>query len=321
MGRANTRRMTKRWLTILICTLAACGSKKTDERAHDEPAAKAEGSAAAKVAAADLFTGSTVTLPTPAAKLRFGMTEAEAKAAAPELFAGAYGYEVPGTAQNYRSVKIVVQIEKGKVWNIRAELVESQDSAKAWLTQKWGAPVEKKNSIGTPEYYWNAPATGLRAKLEQSASSSTVYFSQIMPRDQLLGADPKHFGFESTPLVGAAKDDALKALAAYAPAPRAEDPDDILVTLLPIESELEGIGSSLDLRIKDGKVSGYTFNFVNGDQKDVDALVAKLEGMYGKGKPDSTGLYLDYPAPTKVRAEIRRDAGFGSTVWVGDYRK
>jgi len=317
--------MLKLWVTITILAVTACGSKNNEQAGKDEHAGREDtkpqtGSAAvSKVAEADLFTGTAVTLPAPAAKLHFGMTEAEANAAAPELFAAKYGYEVPGTTVSYTSTKIVVQIARGKVWNIRAELTESQDAAKAWLTKKWGAPVEHKNSIGTPEYFWNAPPAGLRAKLEQSASKSILYFSQMMPRDQLLGSDPKHFGFEPVPLIGMSKDDAMKALAAYAPEPRKDDPDDIQVQFPPSETGYENIGSSLNLRVKHGKVTGYTFGFTAGEATDVDAFVAKLEGMYGKGKPDSTGLYTDYSP--KVKAEIRKDTGFGSTLWVADYRK
>jgi hypothetical protein len=309
-------------IMIAIALVAACGGKKEEAppaAAKDKPAATTGSAAETKVSESDLFTGTTVTLPAPAAKLKFGMTEAEAKAAAPELFAQKYGYEVPGTKVNYSSTKIVVQVEHDKVWNIRTELTESQDQAKEWLTKKWGAPVEHKNSIGTPEYFWAAPAAGLMAKLEQQATKSAVYFSQIIPRDQLLGADPKHLGFETTPLVGLSKDDAVKALAAYSPEPRKDDPDSILVSFPPTETGYEGAGSHIDLRVKAGKISGYTFSFVAADQKDVDAFVARLEAIYGKGKPDGTGLYTDYAKG--VKAEIRKDVGFSSTLWVGDYKK
>ena len=247
------------------------------------------------------------------------MTEAEAKAAAPELFAKPYGYDVPGTEVKYNSTKIAVQMSKGRVWNIRAELLQSQDAAKVWLTKKWGEPIARKNSIGTPEYYWIAPAAGMHAKLEQRATASTVYFSQIMPRDQLLGSDPKHFGFEPSPLIGMTKDDAMKALAAYSPAPRDSDPDSIVAQFLPIESGYDNIGSSIDLRVKQGKVTGYTFSFAAGDAKDVDAFVAKLEAMYGKGKPDSTGLYTDYPGPGKPKAELPKGTDFSCALWLGDH--
>lgn len=322
--------MMKRWLTITLLALTACGSKK-DSHDKDEAkpgsAASASGgsdSAAPAVAEADLFTGTTVTLPTPAQKLHFGMTEAEAKAAAPEVFAAKYGYEIPGTKVKYSSTKLAVQLSaKGnKVWNIRVELLASQDEAKGWLTKKWGPPVEQKNSIGTPEYFWTAPAAGLAAKLEQSATKSIVYFSQIMPLAQVLGTDPKHLGFETAPLIGMTKDEALKAFEAYAAAPRDTDPDDLLVQFLPTETGYSGIGSSLSLRLKQDKVTGYTFSFVAHDAKEVEQFAARLDSVYGKGAPDADQkMYTNYPGPPKAKAELRTDTGFSSTLWVGDYRK
>lgn len=274
-----------------------------------------------QVADADLFTGTSVTLPAPANKLKLGMSEADAKAAAPELFAAKYGYEIPGTKINYSSAKIVVQVERGKVWNIRVELHDSQDAAKAWLSKKWGEPVAQKNSIGTPEYYWIAPAAHMRAKLEQAASKSILYFSEILPVAELLGSDPKHFAFEPTPFIGMSKDDAQKALAAYDPQPRKDDPDVIFASFPPTETAYSGAGSSISLRVKKDKVTGYTFDFITGDPKDVDLFAAKLESMFGKGKPDATKLYTDYPAASKAKAEIKTTPDARVILWVGDYRK
>jgi hypothetical protein len=311
------------WIVIAVFA-AACGSKKEDapkaaagSGSAPTPAA-GSGSGEHKVAEADLFTGTSVTLPTPAAKLKFGMTEAEAKAAAPELFAQKYGYEVPGTKVNYAATKIATQIDNDRLWNIRAELTESQDQAKDWLAKKWGPPVEHKNSIGTPQYFWSS--NGMQAKLEQQATKSAVYFQPMMPREQLLGSDPKHLGVELIPLIGASPDDVKKAYAAYTIVPAPQDPDSFSVSFPPSENGYEGVGSTLNLHVKKGKVSGYTFGYVAGDPKDVDALVARLEQIYGnKGKKDGTGLYTDYAK--NVKAEIRKDAGFSTTVWVGDTKK
>jgi hypothetical protein len=310
--------MVKHWIAVAAISMAACGSKSSDERDERErgTAAKAtEPKAAPQLAEADLFAGATVALPTPAAKLRLGMTEAEAKAAAPEIISAKYGYEVPDT----KGTKIVAQFERGKLWNVRIELRASQDAAKTWLAKKWGEPVATKNSIGTPEYTWNAPAAHLRATLEQRASASTVYFAAIIARDELLGADPKHLGFETAPLVGASAEDAKKAFAAYDPQPRTDDPNTIQLSFPPIETEPHGYASTLVLRVKNGKVTGYTFTFIAGDMKDTDAFAAKLEGMYGKGKLDDLKLYTDYPGGAK--AEIAKDLTHGSVLWVGDYRQ
>jgi hypothetical protein len=279
-------------IALLAC---ACGSKETaksDKAATSAGSASAgSGSAVQKVDEADLFTGSTVTLPTPAAKLKFGMPEADAKAAAPELFAGTNNiYEVPGTEVNYTSTKIVVQIERGKVWNIRAELHASQADAKAFLSKKWGEPAEQKESSGKTVYVWSSSASGMKAKLKEDGANSIIYFSQLMPRDQLLGSDPKHLGFDAPPLIGMTKADAMKALAAYDPHPSDSDPDLIQASFPATESA--ELGSSLNLRVKNDKVTGYTFSYVAGDAKDVDAFTAKLESIYGKGKPDR-GMYTD----------------------------
>jgi hypothetical protein len=77
------------------------------------------------------------------------------------------------------------------------------------------------------------------------------------------------------------------------------------------------------VRIKDGKVSGYTMSVSTGGDAAADAaVVARLEQMYGKGK-DDRGMYTDFPGPPKVKAEIRKkdSASFAHTVWVGDHKK
>jgi hypothetical protein len=311
------------WLAVSIAALVACGSKK--DGGSDKPAGVVKeghgiAEAPAVVTGESLFTGSTVTLPTPAAKLHFGMTEAEAKAAAPEVFKDKYGYAVPNTRGKgqYSDIKIATQIDQDRLWNIRIELLDSQDAAKAYLTKKWGEPIASKNSIGTPEYYWNAPDAGLRAKLEQKATESIVYFSAMIKRDALLGTDPKHFGFDTLPLVGATADDATKALAPFSKLPPVADPNDpsrLTMAFLPTENELEYSGT-ISLRLKDGKVVGYTLGY-GSNPKDTEALVAKLESVYGKGKPSDPNMYTDYPGPVPVTAEIRHDAGFSNTVWVG----
>ncbi len=314
-------------MAVSVAALVACNSKKDGDAA--KPAALAtEKPAVAEtpkvVTGESLFTGTTAALPTPAAKLHLGMTEAEAKAAAPELFKDKYVYAVPNTLDpsKHDSVRLAMQLRKNWLWNLRIDLLDSQDVAKAYLTKKWGEPIARKSSIGTPEYYWNAPATGLRAELEQVATKSAVDFTGMMKRDDLLGADPKHFAFDVPTLLGATAEDAVKILAAHqsnAPMTDPNDPNRIMVQFLPTENDF-ALGDTLELRLKDGKVIGYALGF-GGDANDTDALVAKLESIYGKGKLDGTGLYTVFPGSTPVKAEIRRDTGFMSSVWVGSTAK
>ena len=241
-------------LSLSLCALAACGGKKADkaDKKAGETAAAGSGSAQS-INEADLFTGSTVTLPDAVAKLKFGMSKADAAAAAPDVVNAKTGYAVPGTIKDFDQVTIRPQFSKAdRLWVISYELLEGQPAVKDWLTKKWGEPVVRKNSIGTPEYYWNTPAAGLRAELQQVASKSSIAFEAIAPRGPLLGSDPKHFAFDNPPLIGMAQADALKVLAPIqnGPAtPRSDNPDVLIISLVPSESEYD-TRDSIELHVK-----------------------------------------------------------------------
>ncbi|MCW5803735.1 MAG: hypothetical protein KIT31_15230 [Deltaproteobacteria bacterium] len=300
---------------LVVMLLLGCGGSK-EEAAQKEKAEKAEkpdkpakAEPPAKKPAAELFTGAAVALPAPVAKLRLEMAEADARAAAPEVFAKQYGYEVPG----FDKVKLHVQLQGGRVASIRAEIAEPVAAVKAWLAKQWGEPKAVKEA-----HVWSAPSTGLRAKLEGSERSANLYFSQVQSLDQLLGTEGKQFGFEKAPLIGTRRDDLMKAFAAYRPTPRAQDPDSITMTLPAIEAS--EYTSSLDVRVKRDVVTGFTLQINFGDDQAVNAAIVKrLEAMYGK--PTANDMYLTFPGPPPAKAEIRKDAGFPDVIWVGDYRK
>src|SRR5687768_1300603 len=80
------------WVAIVLAAVACSKDKDKDKgssKSGDKQAAPAD---AALKSPADLFIGKTVTMPEHVAKLKFGMTEAEAKAAHPEVFEAKYGY-------------------------------------------------------------------------------------------------------------------------------------------------------------------------------------------------------------------------------------
>src|SRR5262245_9304260 len=193
--------MLRTWIAIAL-TLAACSKKdagKTDKAGNaDKPVAGKTAEAKPKPAA-DFFTGKTVTLPEPIAKLKFGMPEADAKAAAPDVFGAKYGYEVPG----YEQMKINIQIEKGSVYQERIEIKQPIDTVKGFLVAKWGEPRAQKNSIGNPEYIWDAPDVGLSAKLETSASNSMLRFNPVTSFEQVFGPDANAIAPEKLPKIGA----------------------------------------------------------------------------------------------------------------------
>ena len=302
---------------ILALALCACG-KSSNEKKSDKPdIEKPADKPAAKKPAADLFPGPKVSLPTLVAKLALDMPEADAKAAAPDLFAAKYGWK----PAEYDGVEIAAQIEKGRLFQIRVEIKEPIETVKGWLSKKWFAPRETKNSIGDPILYFDSPDVGLRATLEKSATNSMVRYYRVMSLEQLLGKDGKQWGFEKTPLIGMSQVDLMKTYADFRPLPRENDPTAIILQMPPVPTS--DYGSSVDARVKDGKVTGYTMSVSTGGDAAADtAFVARLEQMFGKGKLDSNQLYTDFPGPPKAKAEIRKDsASFTHTIWVGDYKK
>jgi hypothetical protein len=301
--------------------LSACGGKKDNDNAKggDTSADKAADKAAPPVAQPieSLFSGPKVQFPAVAQKLKLGMSEADAKAAAPEVFAAKYGYQIPGV----KGAEVEVQVNDGLVYQIYLKLDEPIEKVSAWMEKKWGKPRVSKSSIGSPELYFDSPEVGLRAKLEKYGDTSTMLrYIPVMSKEQFLGADPKLWGFEKVPLIGMTSDDMLKAFAAYRPTPRKDDPESIVLNF-PALTTTE-YGSSVDVRVKGGTVTGYSMSINTGGDAATDAAVAaRLEQLFGKGK-DDRGMYIDYPGPPKAKAELRKDsASFGHTVWVGDHKK
>lgn len=296
------------WIAL---ALVACGKDKKADK--EKPEATAKPADAAVKSAADLFVGSKPAMPEHVAKLAFGMPEADAKAAHPDVFSAKYGYKVPG----FEGVETHVQIEGGRVYQTRIEIDQPIEKTKEQIAAKWGPPTwETKNSIGAPQIYWDNTETGLRVHLEPSATNSMVRFDPVMSAEQLLGTEGKTFGFEKVPLLGASQEDVLKAYEIYRPKVRDDDPGSITF----ITHKVAGTDSyaSVDVRVKNGKVTGYHVSFPNALH---DKLVPRLEQMFGPGKLDSMKLYTEFKGPPPVKAEIRNKEGFGSHMWVGDTKK
>lgn len=304
------------WIVAFVLVAACSKDKAKDNEAKpaDPPAASKGTAAPAKRSPAELFVGNKVTMPEHVAKLTYGMTEADAKAAHPDVFAAKYGYKPP----DFEGVETHVQITDGRVYQTRIEIDHPIDKVKEWITAKWGPPTwETKNSIGNPEIYWDAPDVGLRAKLETSASNSMLRFDPVMSPEDVLGTDPKTFGFEKKlPLIGASQEDVMKAYEIYRPKVRDDDPGSITF----MTHRVAGTDSyvNVDLRVKDGKVTGYHVSF---PPQLHDQLQPRLEQMFGPGKLDKMKLYTDFKGPPPVKAQIRNEGGYGTSMWVGDTKK
>jgi len=306
-------------LAVAVIALAACGKKSNEKSENKSDKTSVETKTPdkpTKKPAEDAFTN-TLAFPAPIAKLAIGMTEADAKAAVPDLQPEKF-VEAP----DYEGLETFVRITDGRVAQVSAAIKKQPcDAVQAWLTKKWGAPLELTNSSGKKLAHYDSATAGLRAMVEERGGGSCqLNYARVATTEQLLGTDPKLFGFEKTALIGMTQEDLMKTYADAMPKPRADDPNSITISLPALTTS--EYANHADVRLKDGKVTGYTLSIVSGGDAATDAAIAaRLEAMFGKGKKAS--LYTDYPGPPKVKAELREkdSASFPHTIWVGDYKK
>ena len=313
------------WIAACALTLAACSKSEDKKPQADKPGtesatkkpeakteAKTEPPAAAKPAV-ELFTGSAPALPPPVDKLAIGMPAAEAKGLAPAVFEAKYGYKVPG----YAGVEVNVQLTKEteRIYVVRIELDQPIETVKTALAAKWGEPRATKNSIGAAEYYWDHPASGIRAKLEGRATNSQIIFGSVMSTQQLIGTTPGRLGFEKQPLIGATKDEVLAAYATWGARAKDGSADQISIPLPPLDtSQYPGFVTA---KLKDGKVSGYTAQVsFSWEPATKQALLTGLETLFGK--PKAGDMYTDFPGPPKVKVD--HSSKDQLVIWVADYK-
>lgn len=87
----------------------------------------------------------------------------------------------------------------------RVSIRFEHEDAKAFFTEKWGAPVEVKGYGEDFTYYWYNPAAGLRIGFEVSSSAGRwrADFTQYIPMETVIGKEPGPLGFEKDkPLLG-----------------------------------------------------------------------------------------------------------------------
>jgi hypothetical protein len=302
------------WLAAATLVIAGCGKSENKPKPGADPKTTTTTEPTTAPAAAkpgvELFTGTAPALPPPIDKLAFGMTSAEAKAAAPAVDLKS-SYAVPG----YEGAKLRVSVSSktDRIYAIQVELKQPVDAVKDALTAKWGAPRATKNSIGTAEYYWDK--AGVRAKLEPRATASTITFQPSISTEAFLGSTPGRFGFEHTPLLGASREDVLKAYASWSAAVGDTDPDSITISLPALEtSEYAG---SVRAKLKGDKVTGYTVQVSYSWDPDTKAkLLAGLETLFGKAKAGS--MYVDFAGPPK--AKVDPSSKDQLVIWVADYK-
>lgn len=305
------------WLALALAA-GACGKSEDKGSAtgaastKEAPAAKAE--PAKNKPASELFTSATPAPPPPLDKVTLGMTKAEATTASPDLMGAKYDYKVPGF--DGVEMKAHVSDKTDRVYATTVELPDPLETAKGYLEKKWGAPRATKNSIDAAIYYWDHPATGVRAKLEGRASKSALTFDRVMSAAQFLGTTKGRLGFEDKlPLLGASKDDVLKAYAGWNAAVKEADANSISISLPPLDTS--EYGGFVSARLKDDKVTGYTAQLsFSWDERAKVELLAGVENLFGPGKKGS--MYIDHAGPPKVKVD--HDGKDQIVIWVADYK-
>src|SRR5215208_3055021 len=146
---------------LIVAALASGCDKKKSTATEDKPAEKVvEQKTAATQPLSAAFFGKTVGPIGALTKLKWGQTEAEARAAAPELFPKANA-DLQLVNAEFADVSYGVGLNK-ETKKIDRLYVQVPASAAAMLTSAWGAGKEGKDSIGRPRTYWFDPATGWR---------------------------------------------------------------------------------------------------------------------------------------------------------------
>ena len=254
----------KRTIAVAVL-LVACGKedkatekapapapKTVVEPAPEPPKKKAETTTAAL--------GKTIGLFGKLANLKWGMTEAEVKAALPEL------------ADAEHALEFTPEYERGKL--ARVEVKSTSFARMAELAaEAWGKGTVAKGILGE-ETYWFSPATHTRAV----AKSSEITIGEYLPLEELLGPDKTQLAIFPKPVWGVSIEDVK---ATYGDR---MNPDEKLhhIYFPPTEYDRDHLSVFLLYSKGKGKVDSASFEIAYGP--DPQATFAAFENKWGKPK-------------------------------------
>jgi len=261
----------------LAVLLVACGKDKAkDKEPPPEPAkvvepAKPEPPKQAETTAA-VF-GKTVGPFGKVAKLKLGMTEADAKAAAPELF-GASGPQKVSSPEEALDYTLV--IEFGRLVRIDIESTSLENLEKL-VAEAWGPGTQGKTISGGDQVFWFSPATHTRAR----ADSSDLELAEYLPLEELLGPDKATIAALPKPVVGASLEDLQRDYGAQM------KPDEKLkhIYLPPAEWDREHVSVFVLYSERKKKVTNYQFRIDDeGHPPAKEASLAVFKKKWGEPK-------------------------------------
>lgn len=256
------RRM-KRTMAVAVLLVVGCSKKEKAE--PPEPASKTVVEPKAEPPKKKAETTAAVLGKSPAmfsnvSKLKWGMTQAEAEAAAPDLV----------DEDNALEFKLAYEFDK----LARVEVSSTSFGRFEKLGEEaWGKGIVRKGHVGE-DTYWFVPATHTRAK----ADGSRLILSEYLPVEEFLGPDKVNIAAFPKPLWGVT----LEAVRADHGARM--KPDDKLnhIYFPPLEYDHEYL--SVFVLYSKGKGKTDNVNFEIQDGPDENETMALLEKKWGKPK-------------------------------------
>ncbi len=193
---------------LLATALLACGKKDSADHSAKGDHAGEQGKPAAKQPLTAAFFGKTVAPLGELAKLTWGSTDAEARAAAPELFAKADDKEFQLVNDpQLEHVTYGIGFDK-KTKKLSRMYVQLTPEGAKLVEAAWGPGKAAKDSIGRERTYWFDPASGWRAYLEKGFGDDlNLELYPYIPVAKLLGDGPDTLGFAPQGILGATLED------------------------------------------------------------------------------------------------------------------
>lgn len=259
---------------VLALLLAGCGKAKPKEPAKEAPKVvvepKVEAPKKQETTAAVL--GKTPAAPFgKAAKLKLGMSEADAKMVAPEFFSANVTQPVkaPDDALEYALVFAFGRLARIEIKSTSFARFEKL------ATEAWGPGATMKNVLGGDQLFWFDPATHTRAR----ADSSDLELSEYIPLAELLGPDPVAIAALPKPIYGASPEQLKRDYGTQM------KPDDKLlhIYLPPAEWDREHVSVFAIDSERKKQVVDYSFD-INDEGVDAAkaATLAAFEKKWGK---------------------------------------
>jgi hypothetical protein len=194
------------YAAFLVAALLA-GCDKKDSSGQPTKRDETKETAKQKQALSAAFFGKSVTPPGELAKLKWGSTEAEARAAAPALFTKPDKDFQLADDPNLENITYGVGLDK-ETKKLSRMYVQLKPDAAALVAQAWGPGKDAKDSIGRDRMYWFDAAGGWRAYTEKGFGEDlNLELHPYIPATKLLGEGPDTLGFAPQGIVGATLDE------------------------------------------------------------------------------------------------------------------